>query len=68
MHCFFFFFYDDCGFYKNVFYELTQKELFCITTYEIVKCGLSHMAILFYTMELDREIFYGRAGKSKIQT
>ena len=47
--------------------ELAQKELFCIPSYETVKCGPSHMPTFFSTVEVDGEIFHGKAGKSKKQ-
>ncbi|KAH7561351.1 hypothetical protein JRO89_XS10G0215000 [Xanthoceras sorbifolium] len=56
---------DDSGFYKSILQELTQREDLSKPVYKTIKSGAPHMPTFFSTVELEGEVFYGKAGRYK---
>ncbi|GKV49925.1 hypothetical protein SLEP1_g56646 [Rubroshorea leprosula] len=55
----------DSGFYKNLLQELTQKENLSMPAYKTIKSGTLQMPTFVSSVEVEGELFYGKAGKSK---
>lgn len=58
-------FQEDYGFYKNLLKEFCHREDLSMPEYKTIKSGASHMPTFFCTVEVEGEVFYGKAGKSK---
>ncbi|XP_058105811.1 double-stranded RNA-binding protein 1-like isoform X2 [Magnolia sinica] len=58
---------DDAGFCKNLLQELAQKEGFSLPVYKTVRSGLPHLPTFFSTVEIEGEVFSGKAAKTKKQ-
>lgn len=59
-------FLQDAGvFYKNVLHELSLREGLPVPLYETIKCGAPHMPTFISMVEVDGEVFYGKAGRTK---
>ncbi|PON59201.1 Double-stranded RNA-binding domain containing protein [Parasponia andersonii] len=58
---------DESRAYKNLLQELVQREDLSIPVYKTTKCGEPHKPNFFSTVELEGEIFHGKAAKSKKQ-
>ena len=58
---------DESRGYKNLLQELVQREDLSIPIYKTTKHGEPHKPIFFSTVELEGEIFHGKAAKSKKQ-
>ncbi|GAY50812.1 hypothetical protein CUMW_129610 [Citrus unshiu] len=56
---------DDGVFYKNVLHELSLREGLPVPLYETIKCGAPHMPTFISMVEVDGEVFYGKAGRTK---
>ncbi|KAJ0021432.1 hypothetical protein Pint_31568 [Pistacia integerrima] len=56
---------EDYGFYKNLLQEFCQREDLSMPEYKTKKSGASHMPTFFCTVDVEGEVFYGKAGKSK---
>ncbi|EXB73284.1 Double-stranded RNA-binding protein 1 [Morus notabilis] len=53
--------------YKNRLQELAQEECFCMPLYKTTNYGAPHKPIFKSTVELEGEIFHGKAASSKKQ-
>ncbi|KAF4360492.1 hypothetical protein G4B88_003375 [Cannabis sativa] len=58
---------DESRVYKNLLQELVQREDLSTPVYKTIKRGEPHKPIFFTSVELDGEIFHGKAAKSKKQ-
>ncbi|XP_062082401.1 double-stranded RNA-binding protein 1-like isoform X2 [Humulus lupulus] len=58
---------DESRVYKNLLQELVQRENLSTPVYKTIKHGEPHKPIFFTSVELDGEIFHGKAAKSKKQ-
>ncbi|KAK2640909.1 hypothetical protein Ddye_022672 [Dipteronia dyeriana] len=56
---------DDCGFYKSLLQELTQREDLSKPVYKTIKSGEPHIPTFSSTVEVEGELFYGKTGRSK---
>ncbi|KAK9221317.1 hypothetical protein WN944_009743 [Citrus x changshan-huyou] len=56
---------DDGVFYKNALHELSLREGLPVPLYETIKCGAPHMPTFISMVEVDGEVFYGKAGRTK---
>lgn len=56
---------DDYAFYKNVLHELSLREGLPVPLYETIKWGAPHMPTFISMVEVDGEVFYGNAGRTK---
>ncbi|KAF8403449.1 hypothetical protein HHK36_011553 [Tetracentron sinense] len=61
------FFQDDSGLYKNLLQELALKEGFSLPIYKTLRSGASHLPTFFSTVEIELDIFHGKAAKTKKQ-
>ncbi|KAF4350713.1 hypothetical protein G4B88_000851, partial [Cannabis sativa] len=59
--------HDESRVYKNLLQELVQREDLSTPVYKTIKRGEPHKPIFFTSVELDGEIFHGKAAKSKKQ-
>ncbi|KAF4350718.1 hypothetical protein G4B88_000856 [Cannabis sativa] len=59
--------WDESRVYKNLLQELVQREDLSTPVYKTIKRGEPHKPIFFTSVELDGEIFHGKAAKSKKQ-
>ncbi|XP_077247713.1 double-stranded RNA-binding protein 1-like [Tasmannia lanceolata] len=58
---------DESGFYKSLLQEFAQKESLSLPEYRTTRSGASHFPTFFSTVEIDGEIFSGKAAKTKKQ-
>lgn len=58
---------EESGPYKNRLQELAQEEGFCMPLYKTTNYGAPHKPIFKSTVELEGEIFHGKAASSKKQ-
>ncbi|KAK3205518.1 hypothetical protein Dsin_019564 [Dipteronia sinensis] len=56
---------DECGFYKSLLQELTQREDLSKPVYKTIKSGEPHMPTFSSTVEVEGELFYGKTGRTK---
>ncbi|KAK1588857.1 hypothetical protein Q3G72_027911 [Acer saccharum] len=55
----------NCGFYKSLLQELTQREDLSKPVYKTIQSGEPHMPTFSSTVEVEGEFFYGKTGRSK---
>lgn len=60
-------FQDDSSVYKNLLQELIQKEGFSLPIYKTALSGAPHMPIFSSTVEVEGQVFHGKAAKTKKQ-
>ncbi|KAM6543062.1 hypothetical protein CsatB_007509 [Cannabis sativa] len=58
---------DESRVYKNLLQEIVQREDLSTPVYKTIRRGEPHKPIIFTSVELDGEIFHGKAAKSKKQ-
>ncbi|KAM6595845.1 hypothetical protein CsatA_006391 [Cannabis sativa] len=58
---------DESRVYKILLQEIVQREDLSTPVYKTIKRGEPHKPIFFTSVELDGEIFHGKAAKSKKQ-
>ncbi|XP_010036238.3 double-stranded RNA-binding protein 4 isoform X2 [Eucalyptus grandis] len=55
----------DCGLYKSLLQEFTQKQGRCLPVYDTTRDGESHTPIFVSTVEIEGENFTGQEAKTK---
>ncbi|XP_030463781.2 double-stranded RNA-binding protein 1-like isoform X1 [Syzygium oleosum] len=55
----------DCGLYKSLLQEFTQKQGHSLPVYDTVRCGESHIPIFISTVEIEGESFKGQEARTK---
>lgn len=55
----------DCGLYKSLLQEFTQKQGCCLPVYDTIRHGESHTPIFVSTVEIEGENFTGQEAKTK---
>lgn len=55
----------DCGLYKSLLQEFTQKQGCCLPVYDTIRQGESHTPIFVSTVEIEGENFKGQEAKTK---